>query len=554
MAVQSADLVITGGRIWTQDPGRPGAEALAVRGGALVAVGTTSEVEPFIGPRTAVHDVDGAMVLPGLVDGHVHLNLGGSQAAFELPLLPADDRETVLGKVRERAGSLEPDAWVVGGIIGSGTMGGLADADALARLDEAGGGRPVLLRDDTMHSRWVSSRALELMGVDAGAPDPEGGRYARDHRGRLTGVLHEAAAGEAEAAFARSVPDPRARFVASARTAIGVLNRCGVTSAQEAATMLGPAEAYASLEASDELNARIVLSTPARPFLEEGVVGAELAERAGRLRADLVRPDFVKIVLDGVPTSRTSALLVPYACHHGGANGFRGEPYWSREDLVAELKRCDESGLGAKMHATGDASVRLALDAAEELRATGSQVPLQIAHTEFVDPEDVARFGELDVAADLSPHLWYPGIMRESIAEQVPDELVAGAWPTRDLLDGGALLAAGSDWPCAAPDPDPWAGMEALVTRRDPRGEAPGSVNSGQALTVQEAVAAFTVDAARAAGIDDVAGRLVPGRPADFAVLDRDLFDIAPEEIHRTTVTCTCFAGRVVHGGLSEPT
>lgn len=209
MAVQSADLVITGGRIWTQDPGRPGAEALAVRGGALVAVGTTSEVEPFIGPRTAVHDVDGAMVLPGLVDGHVHLNLGGSQAAFELPLLPADDRQTVLGKVRERAGSLEPDAWVVGGIIGSGTMGGLADADALARLDEAGGGRPVLLRDDTMHSRWVSSRALELMGVDAGAPDPEGGRYARDHRGRLTGVLHEAAAGEAEAAFARSVPDPR---------------------------------------------------------------------------------------------------------------------------------------------------------------------------------------------------------------------------------------------------------------------------------------------------------------------------------------------------------
>lgn len=159
-----ADLVVTGARIWTEDPERPWAEALAVRDGTIVAVGPGAEVAAFAGPDTPVHDAAGAMIMPGLIDGHVHLNLGGSQAAFELPLEPTDDLDAVLGKVGEWAGELGPDAWVVGGIVGSTVLDAVADVDVLARLDEASGGRPVLLRDDSMHNRWVSSRALQLMG------------------------------------------------------------------------------------------------------------------------------------------------------------------------------------------------------------------------------------------------------------------------------------------------------------------------------------------------------------------------------------------------------
>ncbi|HEY3480807.1 MAG TPA: amidohydrolase family protein, partial [Streptomyces sp.] len=336
-----ADLVVTGGRIRTQDPERPWAEALAVRDGVLAAVGSTADVEALIGPDTVVHDVGGKLVVPGLIDGHVHLNLGGSQAAFELPLLPTDDLAEILRKVRDWAEKLAPGAWVVGGIIGSTVLDGLTDGGVLTRLDEAAGGRPVLLRDDSMHNRWVSSPTFDAMGVRADSPDPEGGRYVRDTNGKLTGVLHEAASAQAESAFARSITDLPARTATAVRRAIEVLNGYGVTSAQEAATMLGPATALHALEESGELNARVVLSAPARPFLEDGVTGEDLFARLEKLRGELVRPDFVKIVLDGVPMTRTTALLAPYRCHHG-EEPFRGELYWSRPDLVEQLRRCAE--------------------------------------------------------------------------------------------------------------------------------------------------------------------------------------------------------------------
>lgn len=426
-------------------------------------------------------------------------------------------------------------------------LDGLTDAGFLAQLDEAAGGRPVLLRDDSMHNRWVGSRTLEAMGVDADTPDPDGGHYVRDRAGRLTGVLHESAAAQAESAFARSIADPQARTAAAVRTAIEVLNGYGVTSAQEAATMLGPATALHALEEAGELNARVVLSAPVRPFLEDGIVGEELIERLAGLRGDLVRPDFVKIVLDGVPMTRTTALLSPYRCHHG-EKPFRGELYWTLDELVAQLNRCAELGLGAKLHATGDASVRLVLDAAEVLRRkTGSDIRLQIAHTEFVHPDDVARFGELAVVADLSPYIWYPGVLQDSIAAQVEQDLVDSSWPVRDLVDAHALVAAGSDWPCAAPTPDPWTGLETLVTRRNPDERFPGTLNPGQALTVAEAIAAFTTNPAEAMGLGGVTGRLAPGYAADFLVLDRILFDIDPGDIHATAVEQTYFAGRLVH-------
>jgi predicted amidohydrolase YtcJ len=285
-----------------------------------------------------------------------------------------------------------------------------------------------------------------------------------------------------------------------------------------------------------------------RPFLEEGVVGEELIAEVAKLRSALVRPDFVKIVLDGVPMTRTTALLTPYKCHHAGDEPFRGEIYWTLEDLVAQLERCTELGIGAKLHATGDASVRRVLDAAERLRTSGaSNVRLQIAHTEYVHPDDIPRFGRLDVVADLSPYIWYPSVIQDSIAEQVEKEVVDSSWPVRDLVDAGVLVAAGSDWPCAAPTPDPWTGLQTLVTRRNPDEAVPGALNPSQAITLEEAVAAFTVNPAEAMGIGDLAGRIKPGYSADLAVVDRNLLEIDPGDIHRTRVLRTYFAGRVVH-------
>ncbi|OMQ15255.1 hypothetical protein A7K94_0210820 [Modestobacter sp. VKM Ac-2676] len=478
------------------------------------------------GPRLA-----GALVLPGLVDGHVHLNLAGAQAAFELPLLPTDTLEEVLAKVRAWAAELAPDAWVVGGILGSTVLSQLTDEGHRLALDEASGGRPVLIRDDTMHNRWVSSRALELMEVGPGTPDEEGGRYVRDASGRLTGVLHELASARAESAFAASIPDRTARIREAVATAVRVMNSYGITSAQEAATMGAPLAALRDLEERGELTLRVVASMPVRPFLEEGPVGADLIAEVRAQRSDLVRPDFVKIVLDGVPMTRTTALLEPYLCRHGEPPT-TGELYFDLADLVAEVERCHDLGLGAKFHATGDASVRLVLDAVEQVRARRGPGPrFQIAHTEYVHPDDLPRFAALDVVADASPHLWFPGVIQDSIAVHVPEHVVAASWPFRDLVDSGAVVAAGSDWPCAAPTPDPWTGLAAMVTRRNPDPGVPGALNPRPRRSpCRRRSPPSPRTPAEAMGLGAVTGRLTPGRAADFVVVDRDVFGIDPRE------------------------
>lgn len=277
------------------------------------------------------------------------------------------------------------------------------------------------------------------------------------------------------------------------------------------------------------------------------MVGEELIAAVAPLRGELVRPDFVKIVLDGVPMTRTTALLSPYKCQHGD-EPHTGDIYWTLEDLVAQLDRCHELGLGAKLHATGDASVRRALDAAEQLRnSTGSRIRLEIAHPEYIAVNDLRRFAELDVVADLSPYIWYPSVIQESIAAHVADDVIKASWPVRDLIDTGAVAAAGSDWPCAAPTPDPWTGLQTLVTRSNPDPQVPGALNPAQAVTLGEAISAFTTNPAEAMGIGDVAGRLAVGYAADFIVLDRNLFDVGIDDIYRTRVLRTYFARNVVH-------
>ncbi|MEZ0164367.1 amidohydrolase [Kineococcus sp. LSe6-4] len=547
------DVLFHGGRLWTQDPDRPWAQALAVTGGRISAVGQDADLRPTAGPRTRVVDLGGRFVVPGLVDGHIHLNLGGSQARWEMPVSPDADLEAVLETVRAWARDLPQDAWVIGGIVNSAVLEA-ADADAavVARLDEAAGGRPVLLRDVSMHNRWVNSAALEAMGVRQDSADPDGGHFGRTPDGSLSGVLEEMASALAEDAFAQAVPDPAARTLGSIEEAVRVVNSFGITSVQDAATTPAPVEALRTLEDEGRLTLRIVTSAPVRPFLEASVVGDELVAELRRHRSELVRPDFVKVVLDGVPMTRTTALLAPYRCHHHGDEPEYGELYWEQEDLVEQVAHCYDLGVGAKFHATGDASVRAVLDAVETVRRERGPGPLfQIAHAEYVDPVDLPRFAALDVVADASPYIWYPGVVQDAVAGQISEELYDASWPVRDLVESGAVVAAGSDWPCVLPTPDPWTGLQTLVTRRNIDPAVPGALNPGQAVDVATALTAFTSAPADAAGLGGEAGRLRPGLSADFAVLDRNLFEVPVEEIHRTVVLQTWFRGDLAYEAVT---
>ena len=440
------------GKIWTGVADDDWVEAFAVADGRIIATGALHEVEDQVGTPHETIIIDKGIVTPGLIDGHLHLSLGGTQLAHELALDPTDDAETILAKVREWTSRLKPGEWVIGGIIGSGVLPMLNNVEFLEKLDEASHGHPVLLRDDTMHNRQVNTTALEAMGITADSPDPEGGTYVRDDQGRLTGALWELACAVAEGVAAKSHVDPHQRQVKALQAALDRLAALGITTVQDAATMLPHFEGLAALEESGELDMRVIASMPIRPFIEDGTVGEELFAAGMEFESEHVKPRFAKFVLDGVPTTHTTALLNPYKCNHSSHDpNFRGELYWTLDDLVAALRRCAELGLDAKLHATGDASVRQALDAAEIVRQDTNGGPaMQIAHMSFISEQDLPRFAELNVAADACPFMWFPSPLTDGISDFVADETMANIWPFTDLLSTGALIAGGSDWPLPA--------------------------------------------------------------------------------------------------------
>lgn len=533
------ETIIYTGRIWTGISDDDWVDALAVRNGTIVATGTVTEVQTTTGGSPTVVDIADGIITPGLIDGHLHLSLAGTQLVHELPIDPSDNSEAILNKVANWTQQLDPGEWVIGGIIGSGTLPTLNTVEFLTRLDAVSAGHPVLLRDDTMHNRQVNTAALQAMGVTSQSPDPEGGTYVRDSQGRLTGALWELAGSVAEGVAAKSHKDLQARQITALSAALDRLSSLGITTVQEAATMLPHLEGLTALEKAQELNMRVIASMPIRPFIEPGTVGDELFAAGQKYASEYIKPSFAKFVLDGVPTTLTTALLSPYKCAHGNHDpDFRGELYWDFDDLVAGLRRCAQLGLGAKLHATGDASVRQALDAAEVVRQDANGGPaMQIAHMSFIAAADISRFAELNVAADACPFMWFPNALTDGVSQFVADETMTSIWPFKDLLASGAVIAGGSDWPVGLPVLNPWLGIETMVTRQGPAEIGDDrTVNAAQAITLPQAMAAFTRESAKALGIAGETGTLEPGKSADFIALDRDIFTIPIQDVHNTEV------------------
>src|SRR5690625_4988632 len=274
------------GQIWTGVTDDAWVEAFAVQDGKILATGTLEEVTAAAGMDHELVKLEDGIITPGLIDGHLHLSLGGTQLAHELPLDPSDDADAILEKVAAWTRRLAPGEWIIGGIIGSGTLPSLNNVEFLARLDAVSNGHPVLLRDDTMHNRQVNSAALEAMGVTSESDDPEGGTYVRDDQGRLTGALWELAGAVAEGVAAKSHKDPSGRQREALRAALDRLASVGITSVQDAATILPHFEGLAALEAADELQMRIVASMPIRPFIEPSLVGEELFAKGMTYQSD----------------------------------------------------------------------------------------------------------------------------------------------------------------------------------------------------------------------------------------------------------------------------
>jgi hypothetical protein len=277
-------------------------------------------------------------------------------------------------------------------------------------------------------------------------------------------------------------------------------------------------------------------------------IGEPLIARGEEFRTPHHRPDFVKIFLDGVPPARTASFLEPYLPDAAHGAHFHGETTMTFDELHGWLRSVAERGLGAKVHCTGDGSARLVLDATEKLRSEGFTTPVQIAHGQFLAESDIPRLRALDVSADISPFIWFPGVIPQALSEVLGDR-AEHSQPNRSLLDAGALVAGGSDWPVSE-SPNTLEGLQGLVTRADPLGRAPGVLWPAQAITAEEALEVFTINAATAMGLGAETGSLTPGKSADFVVLDRDAIAGPADEIVRTAVVSTWFAGRPVYSAV----
>ncbi|WP_125611240.1 amidohydrolase [Specibacter cremeus] len=541
-----ADLLLVNGVIDTLDPGSGTTGALAVKDGKVLATG--SEAELARGADTAVVDLHGAYVMPGLLDVHNHHMLAGQMDLFELDVPPTLGLDEFLTAVADYAAGLEPDAWIVGGSWGSGLMAALNTAEALARLDAATGGRPALLKDDSKHNRWANTRAMELAGIDAATAEPDGGQILKDDDGRPTGVLIEAGGVLVEKTLAALQPVDTADLARAAARGMEILHSYGVTGFQDAAASLQLMRALKTLDDDGALRAWVVTSMQANDFIFGTTpLGEDIIAHREETRSPHHRPDFIKIFLDGVPPAGTGAFIEPYLDGVGFPECHCGTTTMDPAELERWLLGTAERGISAKIHCTGDASVRLVLDTVAKVRAAGFTAPkYHIAHGQFVHPDDIPRFAQLDVTADISPSLWFPGVISEAIATVLPAERAQHMQPNRALLDAGARIAGGSDWPVSV-SPNAWEGIYGLVTRADPTGEFPGTLWPEQAITLEEAIAVYTTASAEAMGLDDVTGSLAPGKSADFVVLSDNPHAIDIDQVRHITARQTWFAGQRVY-------
>ena len=543
-----ADLVLANGDIYTGDETNPRATHLALADGVILAVGDAESVAPYVDEETERLNLSGQFVIPGIIDGHAHPAWGGLisnyYCLFDATALPNEIQEKIRSCVAQAPAS---ETWIQGGLWLATFFDQYQIDSPRDWLDELSGDKAIALRDDSGHNYWVNSRALELLEITESSQPPKGGVFGRDSSGRLDGVLYESFGYLA----GRLPPWTVTHYETGARYAMENAHQYGVTGWKDASATEEETAAYFNLDKAGELKVRVATSLYAA---SEGLAEIDIAayERMrAQYRSTNVLTDFVKIFLDGIPTtSRTAAMVAPYVVEEGEEEDF-GPLHVAPSDLARAVTELDALGFTVKIHTAGDRSVHEGLNAIAVARdANGmSERRHELAHAGFLVEQDIPRFRELNVVADLSPHLWFPSPIIISVREALGQRGLR-YWPNRDLIDAGAPLLLGSDWPSVARDMNPWIGLESLVTRKDPVGSFPGEGWRDQSITLEEGFAIMTLGGARALKVEHEAGTLVAGKSADFAVLNHNIFEVEVSAVSETRAVATYFRGELVYGNL----
>lgn len=522
----SADIVVIG-KTWTANQEQPYAEGFAVSGDSIVAVGSASSVREWIGNQTEVIDApQGALIVPGFIDSHVHF-IDGGLALSSVQLRDAQTPEEFIRRIGDFAKTLEPGVWITSGDWDHENWGG--QLPERGWIDSVTQDNPVWVNRLDGHMSFANTRALEEANVTENIKDIAGGTIVRDQRGRLTGIFKD----NAMSVINRAVPPFSAEQQDQAlEAAMAYVARHGVTSVHD---MSGDLEIFERTHARNGLKTRIYSGMPLRKW-------EALAEKVGRDgRGDKwLRIGALKGFVDGSLGSRTAAFFEPFLNSPNDSGFFITE----EAVLYRQIKSADSAGLHLMIHAIGDRAINTLLNIFDSVsHENGSKDRrFRIEHAQHIHPDDLARFGELNVIASMQP---YHAIDDGRWAEQlIGHERSKTTYAFRSLLSEGVTLAFGSDWYVAPPTP--LDGIYAAVTRRTLDNANPEGWVPEQKITVEEALRAYTLGAAFASFEEDLKGSIEVGKLADFVILGKDILSVTPETLRDVEIVMTVVGGNVV--------
>jgi predicted amidohydrolase YtcJ len=530
---EAADLVLLSAKVWTGDPARPEATALAARGGRLVAVGSDAEVGKLRGPRTVVVDGKGRRVVPGFIDAHTHMSMGGFNL-LAVDLRKTKDPADFTRRLAEFAKTRPAGLWMTDGAWDHQVW---ADPDLPTRamLDPATGDRPASLSRTDGHMMVCNGRALALAKVTRSTPDPQGGVIVRDVAGEPTGVLKDAAMDLVWAVRpARTV----AELEEALQTAVRHAAENGVTSVQDLPGNSRDLDAWEALRRQGKLTVRVDY----RPSLSEWETARD--RRAAMKNDEWLRIGGVKGYVDGSLGSSTALFFEPYS-DDPKTSGVHASEAIPLEKLETRVAAADAAGLQVEVHAIGDRANAEILDVFERVaKKNGAKDRrFRVEHAQHLRAQDVPRFAKQGVIASMQP---YHAVDDGRWAQmRIGLERCRTTYAFRSLLDAGAHLAFGSDWDVAPLSPI--TGIDAAVNRRTLDGRNPTGWIPEQKIGVEEALRAYTTGAAHAGFAEKEKGSLSVGKLADFVVLSRDILAIPPGEIPDARVDATVVGGRLVH-------
>jgi len=539
-----ADLIFINGDIYTrapiggvfsgfkppQPPGR--AQALAVAGGKITAIGSNEEIQKLKGPKTQVIDLGGHFVMPGFNDAHVHLGSGGFEK-LNVNLVGAKSLDEMKQRIADRVKTAAPGEWIQGRGWDH-TLWAEQKTPTREDIDSVTGDHPAIFNRVDGHIAIANTAALKGAGITAQTPDPHGGKIDRDDKGEPTGILRETAMG---AVFSKIPPPSPAQRRRAAELALEDAASHGITSAQDNSDW-EDFLTYEQMEKEGKLTLRISEWLPFDAPVEQ----LEKMRQHHSHKDAMLHTTMLKGFMDGSLGSRTAAMLAPYTDDPKNS----GIPRYEQDKLNTMAAERAKAGFQIGFHAIGDRGARMALDAfahAEQEKSHGKLAfdRFRIEHDQVIAPEDFEKFRKLGVIASVQPnHLLTDMNWAEA---HLGPERAKHSYPWKEFADNGIPMAFGTDYPV---EPiTPFRGVYAAITRKNEAGTK--EYYPEQKLSIHQAIAAYTTGSAYAEFAESQKGTLDSGMLADFVVLDRDITKVAPEEILKTKVLRTVVGGKTVY-------